>query len=64
MAYHVPVCLSAEKPGGLIVVDELQAGGHAQAAGVTVGDVLLAVTARSQVRTAISPRHKALAVLP
>jgi len=41
--------LFAEKPRSLIVVDELQAGGHAQAAGVTLGDELLAVTARSQV---------------
>jgi hypothetical protein len=41
----------AEKPGGVIVVDELSAGGHAQQAGVTVGDVLLAVTARAQVCT-------------
>lgn len=33
------------------MVDELSAGGHAQQAGITVGDVLLAVTARAQVRS-------------
>ena len=39
---------AAEKAGN-IAVDELTQGGHAQQAGIAVGDVLLAVTARAQV---------------
>jgi S1-C subfamily serine protease len=36
--------------GSSILVDEVVPGGHAAAAGVQAGDVLLATTARSQVR--------------